>query len=91
MQVLPNFGKFWDVVSFLHGLFNSICSRTAFCEFPFNGPKIFRVKTPVIYLLILPICLFPQSFSLILLIKNVQTVTLSFGNETLHICVLKFG
>jgi hypothetical protein len=91
MQVQRNLKMFWDVLSFLLGLFNSICSRTAFCAFPFNGPKIFRVKTSVIYLLILTICLFPQSFSLILLIKNVQTVTLSFGNETLPICVLKFG
>jgi hypothetical protein len=91
MQVLPNFGKFWDVVSFLHGLFNSICSRTAFCEFPFNGPKIFRVKTSVIYLLILTLFLFPQSFSIILLIENVQTVTVSFENEIFSICVLIYG
>ena len=64
--------------------------RSVICAFPFNGPKIFRVKTSVLYLLILTVCLIPQSFLLILLIKNVQTVTLSFGNETLHICVLKF-
>ena len=65
--------------------------RSVVCAFPFNGPKIFRVKTSVIYLLILTVCLFPQSFSPILLIKNVQTVTLSFGNETLPICIFTFG
>jgi hypothetical protein len=33
----------------------------------------------------------PQSFSIILLIENLQTVTVSFQNETFSICVLIYG
>ena len=84
------FGMFFHSFSVFLTVYVAV-QRSVVCAFPFNGPKIFRVKTSVIYLLILTNCLFPQSFSLILLIKNVQTVTLSFGNETLPICVLKFG
>jgi hypothetical protein len=50
----------------------------------------FRVKTSVIYLLILTVCLFLQSFLSALSLKNVETATLSFGNETLAVCVMIF-
>ena len=84
------FGTFFHSFSIFLTTYVAV-QRSVVCAFPFNGPKIFRVKTSVIYLLILTVCLFPQSFSPILLIKNVQTVTLSFGNETLPICIFTFG
>ena len=88
--ISASFGTFF---SFLLGLLTVYVAvqRSVVCAFPFNGPKIFRVKTSVVYLLILTVCLFPQSFSVILLIENVQTVTVSFENETLSICVLIYG
>ena len=43
--------------------------RSVVCAFPFNGPKIFRVKTSVICLLILAVCLFLQSFISTLSVK----------------------
>jgi hypothetical protein len=42
-------------------------------------------------LLILTVCLFLQSFLSALSLKNVETATLSFGNETLAVCVMVFS
>ena len=85
--ILGSFGKFFHSFSVFLTVYVAV-QRSVVCAFPFNGPKIFRVKTSVIYLLILTVCLFPQSFSLILFIENVQTVKVSFENGTLSICVL---
>ena len=84
------FGTFFHSLSIFLTTYVAV-QRSVVCAFPFNGPKIFRVKTSVIYLLILTVCVFLQSFLSALSLKNVETTTLSFGNETLAVCVMIFG
>ena len=84
------FGTFFHSFSIFLTTYVAV-QRSVVCAFPFNGPKIFRVKTSVIYLLILTVCLFLQSFLSALSLKNVETTTLSFGNETLAVCVMVFS
>jgi hypothetical protein len=88
--ISASFGTLFHSFSVILTVYVAV-QRSVVCAFLFNGPKIFRVKTSVDYLLILTVCLFPQSFSVILLIENVQTVKVSFENETLSICVLIYG
>ena len=88
-KIMASFEGRQTVKSHSYKVYNCfITSNILHSVFPFYGPKIFRVKTSVVYLLILTVYFFPQSFSVILLIENVQTVTVSFENETLSICVL---
>ena len=85
-----SFGMFFHSFSVFLTVYVAV-QRSVVCALPFNGPKIFRVKTSVIYLLILTVCLFLQSFLSALSLKNVETATLSFGNETLAVCVMVFS
>jgi len=84
------FGLFFHSLSIFLTTYVAV-QRFVVCAFPFNGPKIFRVKTSVIYLLILTVCLFLQSFLSTLSVKNVETTTLFFRNETVVVCVMIFG
>lgn len=99
-EVEGNICKFNSIWTCLGTFFHSLSifltayvavQRSVVCAFPFNGPKIFRVKTSVIYLSILTVCVFLQSFLSNLSLKDVETTTMSFGNETLAVCVMIFG
>ena len=79
------FGMFFHSFSVFLTVYVAV-QRSVVCAFPFNGPKIFRVKTSVIYLLIVTVCLIPQSFSPILLIKNVQTNAIFRKRDITHLC-----